>query len=59
MKIITPIFFITLLFQVGCSRVTPQQEKKTELLSCEERAEPKSLQYLEQQYRCASTPIKE
>ena len=40
----------------GCSLLTVKQPIKVEekKLSCEEEAEPKSLQFLEQQYRCTS-----
>ena len=48
------IFLITLLFQVGCTVPKIKKESMQELLSCEEKAEPKSLQYLEQRYRCTS-----
>jgi len=44
------------LFQSGCSLLkTPKNiQKDTKIFSCEEEAKPKSLQYLEQQYRCTT-----
>lgn len=47
--------FLSLLFllQVGCSTLTPAV--KSEKFSCEEEAPPKSLEFLEQQYRCTSS----
>lgn len=40
------------LFSIGCSSVQPEHTQ--EKLSCEEKAKPKSLQYIEQQYRCTA-----
>jgi len=39
----------------GCSSVILEKKKSTkQKLSCEENAKEKSLEYLEQQYRCSS-----
>jgi len=46
----------------GCSplifnkKITDKEKPSIRKLSCEEKAKPKSLQYLEQQYRCTSHP---
>ena len=64
MRIYIILFAYIALFE-GCSSLIFQQKfldkeilKKEKLskrkLSCEEDAKPKSLQYLEQQYRCTS-----
>jgi len=47
---------IVLLFvlQSGCAKLQPEVSKGERKLSCEEKAKPKSLEYLEQQYRCTS-----
>ena len=54
MIVIRSILLTTLLFQIGCTVHKVKKEPIQELLSCEEKAEPKSLQYLEQRYRCTS-----
>ena len=43
-----------LLFITGCSTLKVGSKLKEKVLSCSEKAEEKSLQYLEQQYRCTS-----
>ena len=48
---------IVLSLYSGCTRtesVVLTQNMEGEQLSCTKRAEPKSLQFLEQQYRCTS-----
>lgn len=48
---------LMLLFQVGCTSLHGvKKESREVLLSCEESAMPKSLEYLEQRYRCTSKP---
>jgi hypothetical protein len=55
-KLLTLVFLI--LLYTGCSRINlllkDNEASKTELFSCEQKAKPKSLQFLEQQYRCKS-----
>jgi hypothetical protein len=50
--------WITGLFFNGCSGVKLYNKgivkSKEKVFSCQERAKPKSLQFLEQQYRCKS-----
>lgn len=45
-------------FYSGCSglKISPKGmiDNKKKVFSCQERAKPKSLQFLEQQYRCKS-----
>lgn len=41
------------LFQIGCT--TFKSNVSTKKFSCEEDVKPKSLQYLEQQYRCTTS----
>jgi len=59
MRIYIILFSYIALFG-GCSSLILKKEilknkKDTKkILSCEEEAKPKSLQYLEQQYRCTS-----
>jgi len=59
MRIYIILFCYTIVFG-GCSplifnkEVLEKEKPSTRKLSCEEEAEPKSLQYLEQQYRCTS-----
>jgi len=49
------IFFCSIVIFGGCTSLTLEKEKPSKRkLSCEEEAKPKSLQYLEQQYRCTS-----
>jgi len=49
------IFFCSIVVFGGCSSLILEKEKpRKRKLSCEEDAKPKSLQYLEQQYRCTS-----
>lgn len=54
------ILFIGIIvgFYSGCNglKIEPIQTSKNsqQPFSCEERAKPKSLQFLEQQYRCRS-----
>jgi len=61
MRIYITFFCYVILFE-GCSSLilnkeVAQKERISERkLSCEEKAKPKSLQYLEQQYRCTSHP---
>jgi len=49
---------VTVGFYSGCSRVKLSLEGKIadepKVFSCQEEAKPKSLQFLEQQYRCQS-----
>jgi hypothetical protein len=40
------------LLQSGCTAVHMQKSNDSKQFSCEDEATPKSLQYLEQQYRC-------
>jgi len=52
------IFFILFLY-IGCSSnlqspILIEGKENKELFSCSEKAKPKSLQFLEQQYRCTS-----
>ena len=54
MDIIKNIFFLGFMLLVGCSSHQVRKESFKEKLSCEEKAEPQSLQYLEQRYRCQS-----
>jgi hypothetical protein len=49
-KILLLLFF---LLQVGCTALTSKVNSKK--LSCEEEVKPKSLEYLEQQYRCTTS----
>jgi len=55
-KIMT--LLLILLVLSGCTRLKFSNSNVTvserQLSSCEEEAEPKSLQFLEQQYRCTS-----
>jgi len=59
MRIYIILFCYIALFG-GCSplifnqEVLKKEKPSKRKLSCEEEAEPKSLQYLEQQYRCTS-----
>ena len=46
-RILLSIFF---LLQMGCTTLTPKVNSKK--FSCEEEVNPRSLEYLEQQYRC-------
>jgi uncharacterized protein YcfL len=47
------LIFITLYLYSGCSsRVNPSLSRDKNLLSCSQEAKPKSLQFLEQQFRC-------
>jgi len=49
--------FIVVYICTGCTKlesVVLTQRVDTKQLSCTKRAEPKSLQLLEQQYRCTS-----
>jgi len=46
------VIFIVLLF-AGCG-LKVNADIEQERLSCEEKAKAKSLQYLEQQYRCTA-----
>ena len=49
--------FIVLYMSTGCSRVQHvvlSSSVDSKLLSCDKKAKPKSLQFLEQQYRCTS-----
>ncbi len=49
------LMLIMIVFYTGCSKLNPLMPiKEKSLLSCEEKAKPKSLQFLEQQYRCTS-----
>jgi len=49
------LILIMIIFYTGCSHLNSLIPIKEEnLLSCEEKAKPKSLQFLEQQYRCSS-----
>ena len=54
MRIYIILFCYIALFG-GCSSLILKKDKLSKRqLSCEEEAQPKSLQYLEQQYRCTS-----
>ena len=57
MKKTMTLFLILLVFS-GCTRLRFLNSNVTasegKLSSCEEKTEPKSLQFLEQQYRCTS-----
>ena len=54
MKMYIILFFSMALFG-GCSSLMLKDEhSSTRKLSCEEKAKPKSLLYLEQQYRCTT-----
>ena len=54
MKILVYMIGIVLVLG-GCSKFNIMSEaKEVEKLSCEEKAKPKSLQALEQNYRCTS-----
>ena len=54
MKISILLFFYFLLFG-GCSSLILKKEQSSQRkLSCEEKAKPKSLLYLDQQYRCTT-----
>lgn len=52
------LILVLLIFYTGCSGKSfsfkSKENNKKELLSCEQKAKPKSLQFLEQQYRCKS-----
>jgi len=49
------IFFCSIVIFGGCTSLTLEKEKPNKRkLSCEENAKPKSLEFLEQQYRCTS-----
>ena len=54
------LILVMVLFYSGCSKlnflspVTKEPIAKKREFSCEEKAEPKSLQLLEQKYRCTS-----
>ena len=50
--ILKGILWISLLFFTGCSSLKTGINLEEKTLSCSEKAEKKSLQYLEQQYRC-------
>lgn len=43
---------ITCLLYIGCSRVGLNNIQETEELSCDEKIQTKSLESLEQNYRC-------
>lgn len=49
-KILLSLIF---LFQMGCTALKSNVNSKK--FSCEEEVKPKSLEYLEQQYRCTTT----
>jgi hypothetical protein len=46
------MMILLFLLQSGCTAVQVQKSNDRENFSCEEEVTPKSLQYLEQQYRC-------
>jgi len=46
------LFILFSLLQVGCSTLSVPKSNK--IFSCEEEVVPKSLQYIEQQYRCTT-----
>ena len=48
------IMVLVFLLQSGCTGLQIKKVNNEKKLSCEEEAEPKSLQYIEQQYRCSS-----
>ncbi|CAA6825347.1 MAG: Unknown protein [uncultured Sulfurovum sp.] len=50
------IILVVVLFYSGCSKPFMMKSKRVEnkVLSCEVEAKAKSLQFLEQQYRCTS-----
>jgi hypothetical protein len=48
------ILLTTLLFITGCSGLKIGVKTEEKVLSCSDKAEEKSLQYLEQQYRCTA-----
>ena len=50
------LLIVPIIIFNGCSLLSANQSVKIEekKLSCEEEAEPKSLQLIEQQYRCRS-----
>lgn len=50
------IILLSIIFYSGCSKsfIIESKVVKSEELSCEMEAKPKSLQLLEQQYRCTS-----
>lgn len=48
------VLLLLLFLYMGCSSARLNSSVNTEVLSCSQKAEPKSLQYLEQQYRCSS-----
>ena len=54
MKFFGILFILWII--TGCRELTPAKITlhSYEILSCEEAAKPKSLQFLEQQYRCKS-----
>ncbi len=58
MKVYIIFLFYVIVFG-GCSSLVLKEKSSTRRpLSCEEKAKPKSLLYLEQQYRC-TTQIEE
>jgi hypothetical protein len=49
------VFFFYITWFGGCSSLILKEEQQSKgKLSCEEKAKPKSLLYLEQQYRCTT-----
>ena len=45
---------IIILIYTGCSKTPKTSEISYNQFSCTQKAKPKSLQFLEQQYRCTS-----
>ena len=49
------ILFLYVTLFGGCSSLMLKENQQSKrILSCEEKAQPKSLLYLEQQYRCTA-----
>jgi len=49
------IFFCSIVVFGGCTSLNLEKENHMKRkVSCEEETKPKSLEYLEQQYRCTS-----
>jgi hypothetical protein len=46
------IIFIGIILYTGCSRIELPKNRKVEPLLCKQKVKPKSLQFLEQKYRC-------
>ena len=51
-KTVKIFILMILMFQVGCTSIPKKVDLKSEKKSCDEEVQPKSLEYLEQQYRC-------